>query len=193
MGLVRSGYRATRSPMNRRGRGAGLAASWNGMLRCARPCWGTCDSAWSPDAGDQDTWRGDFDVGRSSPTRPSIVSANRRFKSYDGQVARTKDYSWRALPAARQDETATPSASVGRSRGLLHCQAPSTGGTSPDIGGQDKPNPGHWEADLMLSGRGGHAVLALHERHSRLLIAARQPGKAADPSRQHHVRSCSRS
>ena len=33
----------------------------------------------------------------------------------------------------------------------------------------------------MLFGRGGHAVLALHERHSRLLIAARQPGKAADP------------
>ncbi len=33
----------------------------------------------------------------------------------------------------------------------------------------------------MLFGRGGHAVLALHERHSRLLIAARQPGKAAEP------------
>ena len=33
----------------------------------------------------------------------------------------------------------------------------------------------------MLFGRGGHAVLTLHERHSRLLIAARQPGKAADP------------
>ncbi len=33
----------------------------------------------------------------------------------------------------------------------------------------------------MLFGRGGHAVLTLHERHSRLLIAARQPGKAAEP------------
>ena len=33
----------------------------------------------------------------------------------------------------------------------------------------------------MLFGRSGHAVLTLHERHSRLLIAARQPGKAADP------------
>ena len=33
----------------------------------------------------------------------------------------------------------------------------------------------------MLFGRGGPAVLALHERHSRLLLAARAPGKAADP------------
>ena len=41
----------------------------------------------------------------------------------------------------------------------------------------------------MLFGRGGHAVLALHERHSRLLIAARQPGKAADPIASCHARS----
>ena len=33
----------------------------------------------------------------------------------------------------------------------------------------------------MLFGRSGQAVLALHERHSRLLIALRQKGKAADP------------
>ena len=33
----------------------------------------------------------------------------------------------------------------------------------------------------MLFGRQGQTVLALHERHSRLLIALRQPGKAADP------------
>ncbi len=33
----------------------------------------------------------------------------------------------------------------------------------------------------MLFGRGGPAVLTLHERHSRLLMAARAPGKAAEP------------
>ena len=33
----------------------------------------------------------------------------------------------------------------------------------------------------MLFGRQGQTVLVLHERHSRLLIALRQPGKAADP------------
>ena len=41
--------------------------------------------------------------------------------------------------------------------------------------------PGHWEADLMLFRTYGQAVLTLHERYSRLLIAVRPPGKAAAP------------
>ncbi len=45
----------------------------------------------------------------------------------------------------------------------------------------DRQTPGHWEADLMLFRTYGQAVLTLHERHSRLLIALRPPGKAADP------------
>ena len=36
------------------------------------------------------------------------------------------------------------------------------------------------EADLMLFRRHSQAVLALHERHTRLLIAVRLPGKGAD-------------
>ena len=41
---------------------------------------------------------------------------------------------------------------------------------------------GHWEADLMLFSAYGQAVLALHERRSRLLLAWRLPeGKAAEP------------
>lgn len=41
--------------------------------------------------------------------------------------------------------------------------------------------PGHWEADLMLFSRYGQAILVTHERCSRLLLATRQPNKAADP------------
>jgi IS30 family transposase len=41
--------------------------------------------------------------------------------------------------------------------------------------------PGHWEGDLMLFARYGQAVLITHERRSRLLLAARQPTKAAAP------------
>src|SRR6185436_19747496 len=40
---------------------------------------------------------------------------------------------------------------------------------------------GHWEGDLMLFSRYGQAVLVSHERSSRLLLAHRQPNKAADP------------
>jgi IS30 family transposase len=42
-------------------------------------------------------------------------------------------------------------------------------------------SPGHWEGDLMLFARYGQAVLVTHERHSRLLLATRQPSKAAAP------------
>jgi len=40
---------------------------------------------------------------------------------------------------------------------------------------------GHWEGDLMLFRRYGQAVLVSHERTSRLLLATRQPNKAAAP------------
>ena len=43
----------------------------------------------------------------------------------------------------------------------------------------DPQDPGHWEADLMMFARYGQAILTLHERFSRLLLAARPPGKAA--------------
>jgi IS30 family transposase len=44
---------------------------------------------------------------------------------------------------------------------------------------EDRSLPGHWEADLMLFAKYGQAILTLHERSSRLLIAAKPPGKAA--------------
>ena len=45
----------------------------------------------------------------------------------------------------------------------------------------DRRTPGHWEADLMLLRTYGQAVLTLHERHSRLLLALRPLGKASRP------------
>jgi IS30 family transposase len=40
---------------------------------------------------------------------------------------------------------------------------------------------GHWEADLMCFARYDQAVLVVHERSSRALVATRQPSKAAAP------------
>lgn len=47
-----------------------------------------------------------------------------------------------------------------------------------------RATPGHWEGDLMLFRRYGQAILVTHERHSRLLLATRQPNKAAAPVAQ---------
>jgi IS30 family transposase len=47
----------------------------------------------------------------------------------------------------------------------------------PEAG--DRRNPGHWEADLMCFTKRNEAVLIVHERTSRILLAARQTTKAA--------------
>ena len=52
----------------------------------------------------------------------------------------------------------------------------------------DRQPPGPWEADLMLFRTYGQAVLTGHERHSRLLLAVRPPGKAATPIAQAQAR-----
>ena len=41
--------------------------------------------------------------------------------------------------------------------------------------------PSIWEADLILFRTYGQAVLTLHERYSRILIAVRPPGEASSP------------
>ncbi len=48
-----------------------------------------------------------------------------------------------------------------------------------------RATPGHWEGDLMLFARYGQALLITHERCSRLLLANRQPNKAAAPVARH--------
>ena len=107
-----------------------------------------------------------------------VISHETIYRFIYGQVARTKDYSWRNyLPRGKarrrphRRSGRSPASFIAKRRPLAE---------RPQAAA-DRQTPGHWEADLMLFGRGGHAVLALHERHSRLLIAARQPGKAAEP------------
>ena len=84
-----------------------------------------------------------------------VISHETIYRFIYAQIARKTEYAWRHyLPRAK--------AKRGRRR--------RKGGT-----------PGHWEADLMLFRTYGQAILPLHERHSRLLLAARPPGKAAAP------------
>jgi transposase, IS30 family len=94
------------------------------------------------------------------------------------QIARHKDYSWRHyLPQGRSKrgrrrrKQSSPALCIQHRRPLD--QRPESA--------DDRTVPGHWEADLMLFRTYGQAVLTLHERTSRLLLAVRPPGKAAEP------------
>ncbi len=94
------------------------------------------------------------------------------------QLARTKDYTWRYyLPRAKSKrgwrgrKGGSPASFIAHRRPLA----------DRPVAAADRQTPGHWEADLMLVRTYGQAVLTVHERHSRLLVAVRPPGKAAAP------------
>ena len=109
----------------------------------------------------------------------NVISHETIYRFIYAQIARTKDYHWRYfLPQAkskrgRRRRKGRSSASfITLRRSLVERPADAA----------ERQTPGHWEADLMLfTARRRQAVLALHERHSRLLMAARLPGKAAAP------------
>ena len=109
----------------------------------------------------------------------SVISHETIYRFIYAQIARTKEYAWRLyLPRAKSKR--------GRRRPKARSSASFITLRKPlaerPADAAQRQTPGHWEADLMLfTARRQQAVLTLHERHSRLLIAARLPGKAAAP------------
>lgn len=88
-----------------------------------------------------------------------------------------KDYWHRMLPQAKHRR--------GRLRRggpspLNHIKARVPVASRPDDTNQRR-EPGHWEADLMLFAKYGQAILVTHERMSRYTHITRQPNKAAQP------------
>jgi IS30 family transposase len=107
-----------------------------------------------------------------------VLSYETIYRFIYAQIRRTNDYSWRHyLPRAKSKRGrrgrrgGSPASFIALRRPLAE---------RPDSA-QDRQTPGHWEADLMLFRTYGQAVLTLQERHSRLLLATRPPGKAAGP------------
>jgi len=124
---------------------------------------------WSPE---QVAGRLRREVGRC------VISHETIYRFIYAQIARKKEYSWRHyLPHGkskrgwRGHKGGSPASFIALRRPLS--QRPASA--------NDRRVPGHWEADLMLFRIYGQAILTLHERHSRLLIAVRPPNKAAEP------------
>jgi IS30 family transposase len=93
------------------------------------------------------------------------------------QIARTKDYAWRLyLPRAKSK------------RGLRGRKGGSPASfMEKRVSIEERPPEaltrqacGHWEADLVMFAKYGQAILTLHERRSRVLLAARPDNKTAD-------------
>ena len=124
-------------------------------------------------------WSPEQVAGRlARDTGESVISHETIYRFIYAQIARTKNYAWRHyLPRGKSKRGwrgrrgGHPASFIAHRRPL--CERPDEA--------NDRQTPGHWEADLMLFTTYGQAILTLHERHSRLLIAVRPPGKAAEP------------
>ena len=127
------------------------------------------ERGWSPE---QVAGRFKLEAGRR------VISHESIYRFIYGQLARTKDYGWRHyLPRAKSKRGwrgrrgGSPASFMAMRRPIA--ERPQSAA--------DRRTPGHWEADLMLFRTYGHAVLIMYERHSRILIAVRPPGKASSP------------
>ena len=124
-------------------------------------------------------WSPEQVAGRlARDTGAHVISHETIYRFIYAQIARTKNYAWRHyLPRGKSKrgwrgrQGGSPASFIAHRRPL--CERPEEA--------NDRHTPGHWEADLMLFTTYGQAILTLHERRSRLLIAVRSPSKASEP------------
>jgi len=133
-------------------------------------------SGWSPE---QIAGRLKRERGRN------VISYESIYRFIYAQIARTKDYRWRrCLPRGKSKRGfrgRRGGSSASRIEGRI-----SLAERPPDAA--DRRTPGHWEADLMMFSKYGQAILTVHERKSRLLLAIRLVSKAAQGVARHLVR-----
>jgi len=113
-----------------------------------------------------------------------VISYESIYRFIYAQLARTKDYRWRrCLP---------------RGKSKRGCRGRKGGSPASFIEGRvsvakrpreasDRRTCGHWEADLMMFAKYGQAILTVHERKSRLLLAIRLTSKAARGVARHLI------
>jgi IS30 family transposase len=111
-------------------------------------------------------------------TGKSVISYETIYRFIYAQIRRTNDFSWRHYLPRRKSKRGRRSRKGSSSASFIALRRPLS--QRPEAA-NDRNTPGHWEADLMAFRTYGQVILTLHERRSRLLIAVRPPGKAADP------------
>jgi len=110
-----------------------------------------------------------------------VISHESIYRFIHAQIARTKDYSWRRLLPRGKSKRGFRGRRGGSPVSFINGRISIA---ERPLEAADRNTPGHWEADLMLFAKYGQAILTLHERHSRLLIATRPPNKASAPIAQ---------
>ena len=118
-------------------------------------------------------------AGSTRSKAATRISHESIYRFIYAQIRRTNDCSWRRyLPRAKGKRGRRRRAS--RSPVSLIKGRVSIASRPPEVA--LRATFGHWEADLMLFTVPGQAILVSHERKSRAVLSAKQPGKAALPA-----------
>jgi transposase, IS30 family len=131
---------------------------------------------WSPE---QVAGRLNREAGRT------IISYESIYRFIYAQIARRKDYSWRRYLPRGKSRRGLRGRRGGSAASFIEGRIPLSNRPAEAA---DRKTAGHWEADLMLFAKYGQAVLTVHERHSRIILASRPANKAADGVARHLVR-----
>jgi IS30 family transposase len=113
-----------------------------------------------------------------------VISYESIYRFIYAQLARTKDYRWRRYLPRGKSKRGCRGRRGGSPASFIEGRVPVA---KRPIEVADRKIPGHWEADLMMFSKYGQAVLAVHERTSRLLLAIRLASKAARGVAHHLV------
>jgi transposase, IS30 family len=123
-------------------------------------------------------WSPEQIAGRLARDRakPS-VSHETIYRFIYAQISRTKDYSWRHYLPRAKSRRGCRGRRGGSSTSFIEGRIPLS---QRPAEARDRQTPGHWEADLMMFAKYGQAILTVHERSSRILLAARPGNKTAN-------------
>ena len=114
-----------------------------------------------------------------------VISYESIYRFIHAQIARTKDYGWRRYLPRGKSKRGWRGKRGGSPARFIEGRI-SIAERPPAAA--DRSNPGHWEADLILFAKYGQAVLTVHERQSRIILATRPPDKAARRVARHLLR-----
>ncbi len=131
---------------------------------------GCLERGWSPEqvAG----W-----LGRQKAA--TTISHESIYRFIYAQIRRTQDGAWRRYLPRAKFKRGWRGRRGGSPASFIQDRVP-IDQRPADV--RHRRSPGHWEADLMLFATYGQAILVAQERKSRVLLLAKQPSKAAQPT-----------
>jgi IS30 family transposase len=105
-----------------------------------------------------------------------LVSHETIYHFIYAQIARHQDYTWRHYLPRAKAKRGFRGHKGGSPANYITNRVPI--GQRPEHA-ETRADPGHWEADSVLFAKYGQAILALHERTSRILLAQRPPNRTS--------------